>query len=119
MTFFLSDNIYFPYRSSTGEDRTLMLYHQVNEDALLFILAVEIFALLVLLILSILAILVLKRVNYHKNFLVKISSFVSLTGVSLCVYLLVGTINFSQSLVSCDNFVFGKSPGCYIPSSQK
>lgn len=42
MTFF-SDDIYFPYRSSTGEDRTSMLYHQVNEDALLFTLIVEIF----------------------------------------------------------------------------
>ena len=42
MTFF-SDDIYFPYRSSTGEDRTSMLYHQVNEDALLFTLVFEFF----------------------------------------------------------------------------
>ena len=114
-----STNMFFRYHPSMGDDQTWMLFHQVDEDMLLLIFLIEIFMLVLLIILSMLAIIVLKISSVDRTRLLKISKFISITEISLCVYFLVGTINFSQSLVSCDDFVFGKSPGCYMPDRIK
>jgi Na+/melibiose symporter-like transporter len=115
---FLSKNdIYFRYRPSNEDDTTSMLYHQVDEDLLSIVIIIESLLLFTSIILSIIAIWIWTSVgvNYHRVFIIKTCSFISIIEVILCVHFIIGTINFSQSLVSCDDFIFGNSLGCYIP----
>jgi hypothetical protein len=110
-----SDVVYFRYSPTNGDNPNWMIFHQVDPD-ILDLALLGVFPLsFILAILSILAILTLKKLNYHRSILGMINLTMGFVEIFLWTHFLIKTINFSQSLVSCDNFVVGKSLGCYIP----
>jgi hypothetical protein len=102
--------IIFPYRISGVDDPLSFLYYQVDMDTLVFIMYVGLPLTIVFILLPIFLILPVKKLCKYK----KTSLFFFCLEVLVWSYHLFDLIHLSQSLVHCDNFIAGKSLGCFI-----
>jgi hypothetical protein len=100
----------FPYRISGIDDSLSLLYYQVDIDALVFIAYIGIPLTIAFVLPPIFFILPIKRLDKYK----KISLFFFCIEVLVWSFHLFDLIHLSQSLIHCDNFVVGKSLGCFV-----
>lgn len=97
------------------EDSSSALYYQVNNDELAIVTFFGFPIAIFFILLPIAFILLLKRKNFRQSTIAKVS--LLLSGIELLIWInsLITIIQLSNSLVSCDNLIIGKSLGCYVP----
>jgi hypothetical protein len=105
----------FSYRTSEVDDSRYPLYYQVDMDSLNAILIFCFPLTGFFIVLSVMIILNSGKLHRNKNVLYKSGVLVACIEILSWGCLLLEIIYFSRSLVSCDDFVAGRTIGCYIP----
>ena len=97
------------------EDPSSSLYYQVDNDELAIVTFFRFPIAIFFVILPIAFILLLKRKSFRQSTIAKVSLLLSGIELSIWINSLITIIQLSNSLVSCDKLIIGKSLGCYIP----